>query len=390
MERIRVGIVGAGNIGSAHAHRIAAGDIAGMVLSALCDTDELRRARLRRKYPEVPVFASHAALLDSGLTDMVLIATPHYAHPVIAADAFRAGQHVLTEKPAGVYTRQVREMNAAAERSGRVFGIMFNQRTDPLFARAREIVRGGRLGAPKRLVWIVTNWYRTQAYYDSGAWRATWSGEGGGVLLNQAPHNLDLWQWIFGMPKRVRAFCSVGKYHHIPVEDDAAIYAEYESGATAAFITTTGEYPGTNRLEISGDRGKLVLEDGRLRWWELDGSERTFCFQAKENSCQAGFVLHEYTDRAEEGHTLILRNFADAVLHGAELLAPGADGLNELTLSNAAYLSAWTDGWAELPLDEAAFEEGLRQRCAAEREKKQQEEDGGLSEDYAGRWQVRW
>ncbi len=222
-------------------------------------------------------FTNAGEMLDSGLVDAVLIALPHYDHPVYAQkNVFERKIHVLTEKPSGVFARQVREMNEAADRSGVKFGIMFNQRTNPIYIKAREIVKSGLLGEPKRLVWIITNWYRTQAYYDSGTWRASWNGEGGGVLLNQAPHNLDLWQWIFGMPKRVRAFCSVGKYHNINVEDDVTIYGEYDNGATATFITTTGEAPGTNRLEISGDCGKIIIEDGRLKWWRLSVPERAF------------------------------------------------------------------------------------------------------------------
>jgi oxidoreductase domain protein len=252
-------------------------------------------------------------------------------------------------------------------------------------------VRGGRLGVPKRLVWIITNWYRTQAYYDSGDWRATWSGEGGGVLLNQAPHNLDIWQWIFGMPARVRAFCTTGKYHHIEVEDDATIYAEYDSGATAAFITSTGECPGTNRLEISGDRGKLLIEDGRLRFWELAEPERAFCFSSRE-----GFVMpeaREWTmqpDAPETAHTGILRNFADAVLHGAPLLAPGEEGIHQVALTNAAYLSSWTDDWVSLPLDAAAYEKQLRARIARSAKKASDTAGEAPSGQYNPRWNIRW
>ena len=200
-ETLRVGV---GNIGRVHAGSIFAGEVPGMTLSALCDTDAGKWELIKRTYPGIPVYGSHEEMFASGDIDCVIIATPHRFHPLIAADAFRAGLHVLSEKPAGVDCGAVREMIAVAEGSGRAFGIDFNQRTDPLFVKAREIVGIGQLGVPKRLVWIITNWYRSQAYYDSGDWRATWDGEGGGVLLNQAPHNLDLWQWIFGMPSRIR------------------------------------------------------------------------------------------------------------------------------------------------------------------------------------------
>ncbi|MBS5660115.1 MAG: Gfo/Idh/MocA family oxidoreductase [Clostridiales bacterium] len=390
-NQLRMGIIGVGNIGSAHAHCIAGGQIRGMYLTALCDTDPDRRQALNEQYPDIPIFENHHALLTSGLTDGVIIATPHYFHPIIATDAFSAQQHVLSEKPAGVDTGTVREMNEAAKKSGKVFGIMFNQRTDPLFAKAREILQTGQLGIPKRLVWIVTNWYRTQAYYDSGKWRATWGGEGGGVLLNQAPHNLDLWQWIFGMPKRIRAFCSVGKYHRIAVEDDATIYAEYDGGATATFITTTGEYPGTNRLEIAGDLGKLVLEEGKLTWWKLSEPERQYCFDVNASSPPelTKTIFHETP--SQFGHAQILQNFTDAVLHGEALIAPGIDGIKELTLSNAAYLSSWTDDWVELPFNEQAFEQHLAHLVQSESSAKgEMISDSDPSGQYRERWSVRW
>ena len=262
-------------------------------------------------------------------------------------------------------------MNEAAKKSGVKFGIMFNQRTNPMYAKAKEIVQSGQLGELKRLVWIITNWYRTQAYYDSGSWRATWSGEGGGVLLNQAPHNLDLWQWIFGMPKRVRAFCSFGKYHKIDVEDDVTIYGEYENGATATFISTTGEAPGTNRLEISGDKGKIVIEEGKLKWWKLEESEREFCFSATEGFVSPKSQYEEYSEKEPEGHPQVLEAFAQSILNGTEMIAKGEEGLNSLSISNAAYLSSWTNDWAEIPTDEALFEKYLNDLCEKEKQKPQ-------------------
>ena len=392
MDTVRVGIIGVGNMGSAHAVSIGEGHIKGLRLTAVADIDPARRAWVSERFPAVHCFDSADALLESGEADAVIIATPHWFHPQLAVAAFEKGLHVLTEKPAGVEVSQVQRMITAHREAGTVFGIMFNQRTNPLFQQARQLVQSGALGAPKRLVWIITNWYRNQAYYDSGAWRASWRGEGGGVLLNQAPHNLDLWQWIFGMPQRISAFCDVGKYHDIEVEDDATIYAEYASGARAAFITTTGEYPGTNRLEISGDRGKLVLEDGTLKYWKLASSEREFCFAADSSAAPPPAVTYTETvqDQPEAAHRGILQNFADAILHGEALLSPGEDGLNELTISNAAYLSAWEGRPVELPLDAAAFDAAMAQRVAASRYVPggdcKEETDGS----YKQRWSVRW
>jgi len=391
MEKVRIGLIGYGNIGRAHAHSIAYGLVEGLELTAVCDIDENKLAQAEKNLPGLGFFTDYRDLISSNMVDAVLIATPHYLHPPIAVDAFVKGLHVLTEKPAGVYTLQVRQMNEAARKSGKVFGIMFNQRTNPLFRQARDLVRSGRLGRTKCLVWIITNWYRTQAYYDSGTWRATWSGEGGGVLINQAPHNLDLWQWIFGMPARLRASCCVGKYHDIEVEDEAAIYAEYENGATAAFLTSTGEFPGTNRLEITGELGKIVIEDGRLRFWELEESERSFCFSDKTGTALPGHTYREFEqNQPETAHVGILQNFTDAVLHGAELIAPGYEGINELQISNAAFLSAWTDSRVDLPVDDAAFYEHLQKRIQSSKYKNALPRAQTQSCEYQSRWNIKW
>ncbi len=390
MEKVRLGIIGMGNMGSGHLGYYLDGGSPSVEITAFAETDPDKLKRAKDRLPSAAAFENEDALMESGLVDAVLIAVPHYEHPSIAIKAFEHGLHVLTEKPAGVYTRQVREMNEAAERSGKCFGIMFNQRTNPIFAKAREIVSTGQLGDTKRLVWIVTNWYRTQAYYDSGSWRATWNGEGGGVLLNQAPHNLDLWQWIFGMPKRIRAFCTVGKYHDIGVEDDVTIYGEYENGATATFISTTGEAPGTNRLEISGTKGKLVLEDGKLKWWRLKEDERTICANCKDGFVQPECEYEEYSAPAPDGHPEILEDFAQHILKGTPLLAPGQEGINSLSISNAAYLSSWTDDWVDIPVDEELFEKHLAKLCHEEKAVKKTVQTSENAEKLSERWRVRW
>lgn len=390
MGKLRLGIIGMGNMGNGHIQSIIDGQCPQIEVTAVADIDSKKLENVKDKCPSVMCFDDAIKMLDSGLIDSALIAVPHYDHPQYAIECFKRGIHVMLEKPAGVYVRQVREMNEAAEKSGVKFAIMFNQRANPLFARAREIVQSGKLGQPKRLVWIVTNWYRTQAYYDSGSWRATWNGEGGGVLLNQAPHNLDLWQWIFGMPKKIRAFCHVGKYHNIDVEDDVTIYGEYENGATSVFISTTGETPGTNRLEISGDLGKLVLEDGKLKWWMLATPEREFCFTSKEGFYVPQTTYEEFTAEEPDGHPILLNNFADAIMNGAELIADGCEGINSLSISNAAYISSWTDNWAEIPTDESLFEDYLMNLCRHEKGKTHISESGDTPEALCERWKVRW
>ena len=372
-ETVKVGIVGIGNMGSAHAKSIFSGNIKGMELAAVCDIAESKRLWADENLPGIPCYEDYKEMIDSGVCDTVIVATPHYFHSPIAIYAFEKGKNVLTEKPAGVYTKQVEEMNAAAKKSGKVFGIMYNQRTNPKFQKMREIVQSGELGELKRCIWIITNWYRTQAYYNSGGWRATWSGEGGGVLLNQCPHQLDLWQWITGMPESIQAQCSIGKWHNIEVEDDVTIYAEYKNGATGVFITTTGDAPGTNRLEITLDRAKLVCENDSIRAYILDESMTEFSRTAEEGFAKPGGHWEDidYVDTDTEQHVAVTNAFAAHILHGTPLIARGEEGINGLTISNAAHLSSWLGRKITLPIDEDLFYEELQKKIASSCGKKE-------------------
>lgn len=392
MKVIRIGIVGIGNMGSAHAVNIYAEKVRGMKLTSVCDISTERLQWAEAAFgSSVVYYDNYQSMLKSGKIDAVIIATPHILHPSIACDAFDEGLHVLIEKPSGIETVSVRKMNEKAKKSGRTFGIMFNQRTNPLYQALRNCVQEGKLGEIKRMVWIVNNWYRTQAYYDSGEWRGTWNSEGGGVLLNQCPHNLDIWQWIIGVPVRVRAFCKTGHYHNINVEDDVTIYAEYDNHASAVFITSTGEYPGTNRLEISGTKGKAVLENGELILSLLEKDERSICMNAQQGMPEEK-VYTEIIRQAgpDSGHLGILQNFSNAILKGERLLAPGEEGINGLMISNAAYLSEWTDDWATIPPDEERFSTWLKQKQDREQVRERKMSGEKLSGSYAERWSVKW
>ena len=370
MEKVRYGIVGLGNMGSQHFMFLKNGEIEGACVGAVCDTAPARLDWARENYGgPLPCYDNYSDMLKSGSIDAVIIAVPHYLHPVIGIEAFSHGVAVLSEKPIGVYTKAIFGFNEAAKRSGLPFGIMYNQRPNPVYQKMREIVRSGQLGELKRSVWLITNWYRSQAYYDSGTWRATWAGEGGGVLLNQCPHNLDLWQWICGMPVSVRAFMSFGKYHDIEVEDDVTIYAKYANGATGLFVTTTGEAPGTNRFEISGTKGKLVY-DGKLRHYKLGCDERVFNAENKVPFAAPQCAYEEYETGPSPEHRGILRNFTNRLLYGEPLLAPGEEGINGLSISNAAHLSEWTgNSEISIPNDGEEFYRELQKRIKTSRAK---------------------
>jgi len=371
MNKVKIGIIGIGNMGSGHCNSIIEGKVPEMELVAVADIKESRRSWARETLPgTVAVFEDAKSLMESRLCDAVLIATPHYDHPGLVIKALELGLHVISEKPAGVYTKQVREMNEAAEKHDFVFAMMFNQRTNHLYCKMHELVHGGTLGAMKRVNWIITDWYRTQSYYNSGGWRATWDGEGGGVLLNQCPHNLDLIQWICGMPSKVQAFCHNGKWHDIEVEDDVTAYLEYPNGATGVFITTTGDAPGTNRLEITMEKGKLVCEKDKLTLFQLDVSEREYCYTATEGFvAPTGHYVDIETDGENEQHIGVLKAFAGKVLHGTPLIAEGLEGINGLLLSNAMHLSSWLEKPVAIPFDEDLFLAELNKRRASSKKK---------------------
>jgi predicted dehydrogenase len=365
MEKVRIGIIGLGNMGASHANYLIKNEVKGAILTAICESrpDRLEWAK-ENLGDNIKLYENLGDFLASGEIDGVLVATPHYHHAEQAILAFQHGLHVLCEKPAGVYTKQVREMNEAAAASGKLFSMMYNQRTNPLYRKLKDLVSSGELGEVRRTNWIITNWYRSQRYYDSGGWRATWEGEGGGVLINQDPHQLDLWQWTIDMmPTRVRAFCYFGKYRNIEVEDDVTAFVEYENGATGLFVTTTGEAPGTNRFELSGDRGKIVIEEGKLTFWRLRESEQEFNRNYRGGSGTPECWKCEIPVQGQElGHKGITQNWVDAILHGTELIAPGAEGIKGLTLSNAMLLSTWTDNWVDLPINEDLFYHHLQEQ----------------------------
>ena len=371
MEKVKLGIIGVGNIGTTHVKNILGGGCPEIEIAAVADRREERRQWAQDVLPQgTAIFEEGDALLQSGLCQAVLIAVPHYQHPVLAQAAFKRGLHVMCEKPAGVYTKAVEEMNRAAEESGLAFGMMFNQRTNCLYRKMRDMVQGGELGGLKRVNWIITDWYRTQVYYDSGDWRATWAGEGGGVLLNQCPHQLDLLQWICGLPTRVQAFCHEGKWHDIEVEDDVTAYLEFAGGATGVFITTTGDAPGTNRFEVTGTKGKLVCEDDTLTFWQLEQDEREFCRTATEGfakpACQK---VQVETDGQNPQHIGVLNAFAAHILRGEPLVAGGTEGIRGLTLSNAMHLSGWLGRAVDIPFDQELFLQELDKRRASSRRK---------------------
>jgi len=356
MQDLRLGIIGLGNMGQFHANAIAAGKIAHCQLAAVCDRDERQLGR----YLPARGFLSSSELINSGEVDATLIATPHYSHTTIGIEALGSGLHVLIEKPLSVHKADCERLLAAHHGTKQVFAAMFNQRTDPSYLKLREMIRKDELGTIRRINWIVTHWFRTAVYYASSGWRATWAGEGGGVLLNQSPHQLDLWQWLFGMPSKVRAFCQFGRYHDIEVEDDVTAYFEYDNGTTGVLITSTGEAPGTDRLEIAAEKGRVIIENDRFHWTRNEVPMSEFSEQSPDAFAKPATSEMEIPLAGHGGqHNEVLQNFVDAILFGERLIAPAEEGIHSVELANAMLFSSDTDTTVSLPLNAGLFERWL-------------------------------
>lgn len=364
MSKVCIGITGLGNIGNVHANNLLENKVPRAEFSAICSSSEEKRQSFAEK--GLKTYNTTEELIQSGEIDALLIATPHYQHPEIGIQALEAGLHIMVEKPIAAHKADAERLIAAAEKhSDLTFSAVFQLRTEPRYIKIRELVQSGELGDIVRVIWVMTDWFRSEAYYQSGGWRATWKGEGGGVLLNQCLHQLDALQWIMGMPSKVRSHVGIGRFHDIEVEDDVTCYLEYPNGATGMFLSSTGEIPGSNRFEIAGTKGRLLLENDKL----LLTRNATPTDEWNKTS-KIGFALPETTVEeipippSEEPHAQLLTNFVDNILDGTPLIAPGASGIGSVELANVMLYSGLLDKPVDLPMDSAAWEAKLQELIA--------------------------
>lgn len=378
-KKVRLGIIGLGAEGGMYAGLLAGGKVPNMQIGAICDIDPSKHARADEL--GVPFFDDYLAMIDSGDVDAIVTCVPHYLHPEMGIAALERGVHTLLEKPVGVYTAQAREViEYAATKPELTFGVFFNQRTNPLYVDLKALIDSGELGALRHTSWIITNWWRPQGYYDQSDWRATWGGEGGGVLVNQAPHQLDLWQWLCGVPTSCFAKLAFGFRRDIVVEDEVNAIVDFGGGATGHFMTATHDLIGTDRLEILFDAGKIVVDDSKTvtitrlkdaeqvlsKGMSMDDVRRLFMGQLDAASLYTT-QTKEYESVWGEQHATVLQNFAANVLDGTPLIAPGADGINGVRLANAMHLSAWTGEEVDMiDFDEQRYLDELNARIRAE------------------------
>jgi predicted dehydrogenase len=363
MNKVRLGIIGLGNIGQHHFGYLTAGKVSRAEVVAVSDAV----AAKLEKYKPLKTFTDGEELIRSGLVDAVIIATPHYQHTTLGIAALKQGLHVMVEKPISAHKADAERLIATHHQHPKlVFAGMFQLRAEPRYLKIRKLIQSGELGEIVRMSWIITDWFRTEAYYASGGWRATWKGEGGGVLLNQCLHNLDAMQWLLGMPDRVRGFCQLGRFHNIEVEDNVSAYFEYRNGATGMFVSSTGEAPGTNRFEIAGTRGKVLLEADKLSFTRNESDMTEFSRAAK-----LGFAKPEIwnvsipLESAANPHATLMQNFVNAILDGEPLIAPGEEGIHSVELANVILYSSLVDQTVQLPMDSAAYENKLNQLIAS-------------------------
>ncbi|MBS4195922.1 Gfo/Idh/MocA family protein [Lederbergia citri] len=380
MEKVKLGIIGLGQQGGAYAGFIKEGRVSNIEIGAICDNHPEKRQKAKEEYPDIPFYEDYVEMLESGDVDAIVTCVPHYLHPEIGIEALKRNIHTLLEKPAGVYAKQVKEINEFSKTKPELtYAIMFNQRTNELYQKIKEIIDNGEIGAIRRTNWIITTWWRPQGYYDQGSWRATWDGEGGGVLVNQAPHQIDLLQWICGMPEKVYTKAQYGYQRNIPVEDDVTTILDYGNGATGVFITCTHDVMGTDRLEIHGDKGKIVVDDSKKVTIKR--------LLKPEKEMSATMTMHDvmklyqgdgpgaiYEEEVLEfasvwgaQHIAVLENFAANILNGTPLIAPGTDGIYGVELANAMHLSSWLNREVTLPIDEELYLEELNKRRQQEK-----------------------
>ena len=370
MKQVRLGIVGLGNIGRYHAEYLLNKKISRCELTAVSDAYAPSLESFKSK--PLKTFERSEDMIRSGEIDAIVIATPHYLHTTIGINALKNGLHVMVEKPISAHKADAERLIAAHKQHPKqIFAGMFQLRVEPRYLKIRKLLQNGDLGQFVRLNWIITDWFRTEAYYASGGWRATWKGEGGGVLLNQCLHQLDILQWLCGMPARVRGFCQLGRFHNIEVEDDVTCYLEWANGASGVFLSSTGEVPGTNRFELVGTRGKVVLENNRLTFIRNDADMIEFSRTSK-----SGFAKPEVWnvdipfENAQNPHAILMQNFTDAILDGTPLIAPGTDGMGSVELANVLLYSSLINETVELPMDSAAWERKLHQLIAESKHEK--------------------
>src|SRR5436190_6484216 len=347
--RLRYAVIGAGVVAPLHLRAIAALEDAELIgISAI----GAGSARARAEEAGCPLFGNHRELLVLE-PDVVVVCTPHPSHPALTAEALEAGAHVLVEKPLAPEAREAEAMIDAADRAGRLLGVCFQQRFRPPVAAARALISAGRLGELVR-VSIVDPLYRPNSYYRTASWRGTWQGEGGGVLMNQAPHTLDLLCHLAGPPATVWGR-SRRRLQPMEAEDSASALLEYAGGAAGTIAVSTVE-PGAQRIELVGDRGRIEIVGETIVFERFEPPLSAHLPAASEMFAQPAIVAEQVELPVGRGdHLEVHADFAAAVRGGRAPRVPAHEAIWSLELANAIVLSTHTGRAVRLPVDRDAY-----------------------------------
>jgi predicted dehydrogenase len=347
-----MGIIGLGAMGKSHAEIAATTEE--MCLKAVCDSDPSVAKSIAEK-TGARAFRNAADLIGSCMVDAVIVAVPHPFHARLAISALEAGLGVLCEKPMAVTVMEADRMLEAAQRTKAPLSIMFQHRSNGIFQTAKRIIDEGRLGTLYRTC-LISTCFRSQAYYDSASWRATWAGEGGGVTINQAPHDLDMFTWLGGLPGLVRAR-SATRRHDIECEDEVSAILEYPSGAEGYLHFSTNEVPGQNLMEFRGETGRLIIEGGKIRLETSRQGIQEFNDQTRDMwGCPAFAPEDVDPDPTPSSHARIITNFVRHMLKGEPLLMPPEEGLRSMEMINALILGGRTGEPVSIPVDRTRYE----------------------------------
>jgi len=310
-------------------------------------------------------YEDYRTMLAETRPDVAVIVTPHPLHPSMTIDCLRAGCHVLVEKPMAVDVAEADQMITEAEKSGRILAINFQQRFRPIIERARALVAEGAIGPLVRTL-SIEPWFRTAYYYRTATWRATWKGEGGGVLLNQAPHTLDILCHLAGMPSKVWGWTRT-RYHAIEVEDTAQAMLEYPNGAPGYLTVSTVEAGVQPRVQIIGERGAIELMGDQLTVHRFSPSTREYMLTSDEMFGKPKTTSETLEFDAGLGHQAVYHDLKAAIADGRPPRADGREAIMSLELANAIVLSSYAGGPVTLPLDRAAYGELLADLRAGRR-----------------------
>ena len=380
---MKLGIAGIGVIGESYLKLFKEGRIKEGEVAAVASRNTQRVEKILEKLnlQEVRVYGSLKEMLEKESLSGVIITTPHKLHVSMMKEALQMGVSVLTDKPLSSTRKEAEEMAVfAKDYPDLVKGVLFNKRANPIHKEIKKIIESGELGILRRALYEVTDYYRSHRYYEESGWRGTYEEEGGGVLMNQAVHQMDLLTWFTDLPKEVMAFLKEGSHRPMTTENDAYLHLFYEGGGVGHFITSTHESPGVHRLELSFDQGQILMENEKtLKITKLQEPEEDFSRKTETLFAHVPGTLEvkefEPLEDKEE-HVRTIENFIRAIEGKEKIQSSLEEAVKSITLVNAAYLSHFTGKKGAMDFSLEEYDRELHRKIQEERALKEEKQTG--------------